>query len=142
MKQSKLPDMSFDKIAPCFIVDNVKDTVGFYTEKLGFEIDFLGEAPLFAMLKKENITIMLRQLKKMNLARPNRIAHLEAGWHTQGANAWDAYLWVEGVEELYSDFVSKGVSIIAPLGEREYGNVDFEIEDNNGYILCFGEAHK
>ncbi|NER14228.1 hypothetical protein GWK08_12310 [Leptobacterium flavescens] len=128
------------KIAPYFIVENVPETVDFYVQKLGFSIDFLGDAPMFSIVSRGEVSLMFRQLKKAGMTRPNRIPHLEAGWHTDGAEAWDAYIWVENADALYKEFISKGISIIKTIGDTEYGNRDFEIEDNNGYILCFGHT--
>ena len=63
---------------------------------------------------------------------------MESGWHTSGAEAWDAYIWVENADRLYAELKQKEVTIIREIEDSEYGNRDFEIEDNNGYILCFG----
>ncbi|WP_346755140.1 VOC family protein [Splendidivirga corallicola] len=127
-------------VAPYFIVENVSETVEFYTKKLGFKIDWIGEGLLFAIISRGEVSLMLRQLKKKGFTRPNRLAHVEAGWHTDGAFAWDAYIWVENADELFLEFKENSVNIIRPLENSEYGNRDFEIEDNNGYILCFGHS--
>ncbi len=132
-----------NKIAPYFIVDNVLETVDFYTNTLGFSIDFLGETPFFTILSRDKITIMFRQLKEIGHSNPNHIAHLTSGWHTSnGAEAWDAYIWVDNADVLFKEFVSKDVSIIKEIQNTDYGNRDFEIQDNNGYILCFGQVLK
>ena len=128
------------KLAPQWIVDNLQDTVTFYTENLGFNVDWLGT--LFAMISKGEVTIMIRQLKKDNLKRPNRIPFIQSGWHSNGAEAWDAYIWVDDADELYSSIKKKNVNIIKEIQEVEYGNREFEIEDNNGYIQCVGHSIK
>jgi hypothetical protein len=33
---------------------------------------------------------------------------------------------------------AKGVTIVRDLCNQPYGNRDFDIEDGNGYRLCFG----
>ncbi len=129
-----------DKVGIQWIVENVSDSVKFYTEKLGFETDWIGEGPLFAMVSRGNLTIMLRQLKKEGFTRPNRIPFIKAGWHSNGKEAWDAYVWVENADDLYKEFKQNGVSIVKAIQNTEYGNRDFEIEDLNGYILCFGHT--
>ena len=126
------------KLAPQWIVDNVEETVSFYTENLGFTVDWIGT--LFAIISTGEVTLMIRQLDTNNLKRPNRIPFLEAGWHTNGAEAWDAYIWVDNVEALYDSIKTKKVKIIREIQDSDYGNREFEIEDNNGYILCFGQV--
>jgi predicted enzyme related to lactoylglutathione lyase len=52
---------------------------------------------------------------------------------------WDAYVWVDDADELYSELRSKGVTIAREICERDYGCRDFDILDFNGYRLCFGQ---
>lgn len=132
--------MTLKSQANCFIVDNVESTKDFYVQQLGFQVDWIGDPPFFAILSRDGVTIMIRQLRKPDLKRPNRIAYLEAGWHTDGANAWDTYIWVDDVKPLFEEYLSKNIQIVRTLEETDYGNLDFEIEDNNGYILCFGQT--
>jgi len=126
-----------EKIAPQWIVDNLEETVSFYKDILGFETDWKGS--LFAIISKGNATIMLRQLKTQNLKRPNRIPFSESGWHSKNQEAWDAYIWMDKVDEFYNIVKERGAKIIKAIQDTDYGNRDFEIEDNNGYVLCFGK---
>ena len=129
-----------NKIAPVFIVEDVAATVRFYVEKLGFEIDFVGEPPRFSMLRRGEVTIMFRQLETAGSMRPNRIPQVAAGWQADAAFAWDAYIWVDDAEAVYQEFKENGVSIIREPQKTDYGNLDFDIEDANGFILCFGQV--
>jgi uncharacterized glyoxalase superfamily protein PhnB len=128
------------KLAPQWIVDDVEDTVSFYTENLEFQVDWIGDPPLFAILSKGSVTIMIRKLRKANQKRPNRIPFINSGWHTNAAEAWDAYIWVENADELFALIKKKSIKIIREIQDRDYASRDFEIEDNNGYILCFGHS--
>src|SRR5882724_5750140 len=61
--------------APYFIVDDVVATANFYREKMGFRYErFWGEPPCFCMVKRGGIIIMLSQLAKTGVTRPNRVA--------------------------------------------------------------------
>ena len=120
-------------IAPYFIVDDVVATANFYREKMGFRSErFWGEPPCFCMVKRGGIIIMLSQLAKTGVMRPNRVAD-------PNGDAWDAYVWVENVDALYSEFKGKGVKIARDICDQPYGNRDFDVEDCNGYRLCFGQ---
>lgn len=119
-------------IAPYFIVDDVVATANWYRDRLGFEYDRLwGEPPVFCMVRRHGGVIMLSQL--VGRARPNHTVDPERG-------AWDAYIWVEDADALHAEFEAKGVTIARDPCDQEYGCRDFEIDDCNGYRLCFGHC--
>ena len=121
-------------VAPYFIVDDVVATANYYRDKLGFGYDRLwGEPPSFCMVCRNGVVVMLSQLEETRgVMRPNRLADPEGG-------AWDAYIWVEDADALFAEFKSKGVKIARDIGDQHYGCRDFEVEDCNGYRLCFGQ---
>jgi len=84
------------------------------------------------MVKRNGIVIMLSQLENTGLMRPNSMAEPEDG-------AWDAYIWIDNADTLYEEFKSKGVKIARDVCDQHYGCRDFDIEDINGYRLCFGQ---
>jgi predicted enzyme related to lactoylglutathione lyase len=53
--------------------------------------------------------------------------------------AWDAYIWVENADALNRELKSKGVKIARDICDQPYGCRDFDVEDCNGYRLCFGQ---
>jgi predicted enzyme related to lactoylglutathione lyase len=119
-------------IAPYFIVEDVVTTANFYAERMGFRFDrFWGDPPAFCMVKRGGIIIMLSQLATKAGMRPNRLADPKG-------EAWDAYVWVDDADSLYAEFTNTGVKIPRGICDQPYGNRDFEVEDCNGYRLCFG----
>jgi predicted enzyme related to lactoylglutathione lyase len=121
-------------IAPYFIVDDVVVTANYYRDKLGFRYErFWGEPPCFAMVRRSGVVIMLSQFPEAGAMRPNHIVDPERG-------AWDAYIWVDDADALFAEFKSKGVTIARAICDQEYGCRDFEVEDCNGYRLCFGHT--
>jgi len=119
-------------VAPYFIVDDVVSAANFYRDKMGFRYErFWGEPPCFCMVYRGGITVMLSQLAKSGVMRPNRLAD-------PNGDAWDAYVWVENADALYDEFKGKGVKIAREICDQPYGCRDFDIEDCNGYRLCFG----
>ena len=120
-------------IAPYFIVDDVTTTANYYRDQLGFTYErFWGEPPCFCMVHRNGIIIMLSQSENPGVMRPNHLAQAES-------DAWDAYIWVDDVEELHTTFKSHGVKIARDLCDQPYGCRDFDVEDCNGYRLCFGQ---
>jgi uncharacterized glyoxalase superfamily protein PhnB len=118
-------------VAPYFVVDDVASTANFYRDKLGFTYErFWGEPPSFCMVKRAGAIIMLSQVEVAGAVRPNHVA--------VGGDAWDAYVWVEDADALYTEFKGRGVTIARAICDQPYGNRDFDVEDCNGYRLCFG----
>lgn len=119
-------------IAPVLVVDNVRIAADFYRDKLGFQYQRIwGEPPCFCMVHRSGVIIMLKELSVKGQVRPNRLVDPDE-------ETWDAYLWIDDADALYEEYKQKGVKITRGICDQEYGNRDFEIEDCNGYRLCFG----
>jgi predicted enzyme related to lactoylglutathione lyase len=121
-------------IAPYFFVDDVVASAHFYRDVLGFGYErFWGEPPSFCMVSRSGVVIMLSQLEQPGGMKPNRLADPEGG-------AWDAYVWVDDADSLHAEYQAKGAKIVRQLCDQQYGCRDFEVEDLNGYRLCFGHT--
>ena len=119
-------------IAPYFVVDDVVATANYYRDKLGFAYErFWNEPPSFCMVFRNGVVIMLAQLEKQGAMRPNHRVDPEGG-------AWDAYVWVDDADALYAELKAKGVKIARDICDQPYRCRDFDVEDCNGYRLCFG----
>jgi len=119
-------------VAPYFLVADVVEAANYYRDKLGFRFDRLwGEPPSFCMVKRGGIMIMLKEVGDRGGVRPNRLADPED-------ESWDAYVWVDDADALYGEFTAAGVTIARGICDQPYGMRDFDIEDLNGYRLCFG----
>lgn len=63
--------------------------------------------------------------------RPNRVASPEF--------TWDAYVRCHDVDALYQQFKAKGAQITREPEVTFYQMKEFEVQDCNGYILCFAQ---
>ena len=123
-------------IAPYFVVGDVVTTANYYRDKLGFSYDrFWNEPPSFCMVRRSGVVIMLAQLPQTGAARPNRNVDPEG-------EAWDAYIWIDNADVLNAEFKSRAVKITRDVCNQPYGCRDFDVEDCNGYRLCFGQNIK
>ena len=110
--------------APVFPVPDVKQTIEYYRDKLGFEVKFLWEdPPTYAVLKRQDVGIHF--CKKVDDFRPSE-------------NHKAYYIFVYDVDGLFREFKENGVEILNESKRRDYGMRDFDIKDINGYILSFG----
>jgi len=119
-------------VAPYFVVDDVVTTANFYRDKLGFTFErFWGEPPCFCMVRRGGTTIMLKQVSGPGFMRHNRTPDPEDF-------TWDAYFWIDDADALLAEYQAKGVEIVRPICDQEYNMREFDIEDCNGFRLCFG----
>lgn len=118
-------------IAPYFLVDDVVRAANHYRDVLGFSYErFWGEPPAFCMVRRGGIVLMLRQHGPGGNSNPNQRAEHD--------DSWDAYIWVDDADALAAELKSRGARIVRGLCDQEYRCRDFEVEDADGYRLCFG----
>jgi len=119
-------------ITPFFIVSNLKDSVAYYVDKLGFEIWYTGpdDDPYWAMVGRGPVSIMLKAIAADVKPVPNHTRHEWA--------PWDAYISVGDPDALFEEFSSAGVSFKKPIHDNSDGLRGFEVSDADGYILFFG----
>src|SRR5262245_10468666 len=126
-----LPKKNLIAIAPQFLVADVARSAEYYRDKLGFTIGpYSEDPPVFVIVERDGIRLQL-SVAENGSGGPNR----------QFKDvALDAYLWVNDVEALYQEFSAAGATITTTPVIRFYGIKEIEIQDPDGYVLCFGEA--
>ena len=119
-------------ISPCFIVASLKTSVAFYTDKLGFDIRYMGpeEDPFFAIVGRDHISIMIKEIAVDIKPVPNHTRHKWA--------RLDAYISTEQPDRLFEEYRSVGVAFHQPIRDDEDGLRGFEVADADGYVLFFG----
>ena len=133
MPRNKSTNRQFLAINPYFLVDNVYKSAEYYRDVLGFHFDqFWGNPPSFVMLRREGIQIMLRQPGELttSVLKPNRAIM---------PHSFDAYVYVRDVDALYEELKEKGANLLYEPCDQPHDCREFEAEDVNGYILCFGQ---
>jgi uncharacterized glyoxalase superfamily protein PhnB len=121
--------MRLQSAVPTFLVDDVGATAAWYERELGFASSpFPPEPPFaYASLQSGGAEIML--LRQPGHRKPEVIR--ETG-------AWDAYVRLEGVLELWERLRGKPF-VVKPPTRQSYGDTEIEVRDPNGYVLVFGE---
>lgn len=117
---------------PVFLVDDIVKSAEWYRDVLGFTFDRLwGEPPCFCMVGRDGVKIFLCGPEKPGekIMRPNR----------RVTRAWDAYIRVSDALALLEEFKSKGAKIASGPCDTFYDMREFEVEDINGYALCFAQ---
>jgi catechol 2,3-dioxygenase-like lactoylglutathione lyase family enzyme len=123
---------NLSSIAPFFIVDKLTKSVSFYVDKLGFEVWYTGPDgdPYFAIVGRENVSIMLKGIAPDVQPVPNHTRHPWA--------RLDAHIFAADPETLYEEYQSRGVTFRQPLMVNTDKLLGFEVADADGYVLFFG----
>jgi catechol 2,3-dioxygenase-like lactoylglutathione lyase family enzyme len=122
-------------VSPFFIVTDLKTSVSFYVDKLGFEIRYTGpdDDPFWAIVGRDNISIMLKAIAPDVKPIPNHTRHEWA--------RWDAYISTADPDTLFEEYRSHSVTFRQPIKDDGDGLRGFEVADADGYILFFGRPN-
>ena len=119
-------------VCPVFVSSDVRQTVKFYVEKLGFKsATHYDKVDNFATIYRDSIEFVIVQSK---------FGNIESNKKRYG-NAYDAYIdpdTVEGVDVIYREFKEKGVKIVSEPKRTDYGSYEFALEDIDGRVIGIG----
>jgi len=115
------------KMSPQFLVTDIDRSIAFYTEKLGFDIDFSYE-DFYSGISKDGFSIHLKKGKPIMAERQNK----------RNNEDLDLLFSVDKIEDLYEEMLSKSIEFIQPLRKMDYGK-EFYVLDPDGYIIGFLE---
>ena len=121
----------YETITANIMVKNVKETIKFYEENLGFRkvlsVPEEGEKLNFAIISKDKISIMFQEqeslLEEYSSLQKNEIIP-----------TFTLFITVSDVRLLYEELKNK-VKIAKEIHKTFYGKDEFAIFDNNGNIL-------
>ncbi len=116
----------FSHIAPVLQIRDLKATVDFYTDKLGFTVSYRHGSPVdYAVLRMGDAVAI-------HMAQNDAHHNLEQSYVS-------LYIFVHDVDKVYEEYQKRDVNITCDIGDREYKMRDFDVTDPNGFVLCFGE---
>lgn len=121
----------YETVTTNIMVKNVKETIAFYEEKLGFQkvlsVPESGDVLNFAILVKDKISIMLQE-------QHNLIEEYPALNTEEIKPTFTLFITVSDVAALYEELKDK-VTLAKDLHKTFYGKDEFAVFDNNGNIL-------
>ena len=117
-------------ISPLLAARDIKETIRFYTEKLGFTVRMTfptADNPEYVDLSKDGVVLMFIPVANMGV---------DAG----AALGVGVNLYIEidsEIDAYYGELRGKGVKLVEDIKDEPFGIRDFTIEDTDGYKLTF-----
>ena len=122
-------------ISPTLAVRNMKQTIQFYRDSLGFKMGMVfpdADNPEYADLSKDGVVVMLVPAKNVGIGSKQRLGI--------GVNL---YMQIDGdIDEYCNELKNKGVKVVVDIKDEPFGIRDFTVEDINGYKLTFNQVSK
>jgi uncharacterized glyoxalase superfamily protein PhnB len=122
-------------ISPTLAVRNMKETIQFYRDSLGFKMGMAfpdADNPEYADLSKDGIVVMFVPAKNVGIGSKQRLGI--------GVNL---YMQIDGdIDEYCNELKNKGVKVVVDIKDEPFGIRDFTVEDINGYKLIFNQVSK
>jgi len=121
---------------PALFVADIKASINFFTEKLGFSIAFVyGEPPFYAQVKRDAAQINLRCVDRpvIDPAVREREELLSAVMTVASADE---------IKQLFLEIQGKNVAFFQPLKTQPWGARNFIIKDPDGNLLLFAGPAK
>jgi uncharacterized glyoxalase superfamily protein PhnB len=118
-------------ISPFFVTGDVRRSVGFYRDAMGFEVTLLEpkDEPFFAIVVRDGAQLFLKSEAGVEPV-PNAARHRRL--------RWDAYVQAPDPDALAAEFAAAGAEFSAPLADTHDGLRGFEVTDPDGHVLFFG----
>ena len=116
------------QIAPQFFTTDIRGTLAYYRDKLGFEcVGTWQEPPVYAIVTRDQHAIHFRCAEPPT-ANPEKYSD----------ELLDAYVLVEDVDSLYAEYAARGVEFTRELGNTPWHSREFVVKDCDGRLLAFG----
>jgi uncharacterized glyoxalase superfamily protein PhnB len=111
-------------------VRDLRAATDFYMTILGFRRDFGDESDGWSWLSRDDFRVGLGECS-------DAMPATELGDHS-----YVAYVTVDDVDGLYSEFLSRGAAIRTPPVTKPWGMREFALQTPDGHRMTFGEARR
>lgn len=113
---------------PILFVRDVTAAAAFYSERLGFQVDFLhGEPPFYGSVSRGSACLHLRFLHGTNFAE---LAAREESLTL-------ATIEVTNVKTLFEEYERRAVEFPQRLVRQSWGGISFHVRDVDGNVISF-----
>lgn len=121
--------MKINNFTPQLRTVNMASTIRFYTENLGFTIQFQYE-DLYAGLRCGDQMLHLKYVCDLDPS----IQYVDEGGHLH------IYFGIDDAAGFAEDLKSKGVALVKDVHDTDWQTREFVINDDQGHTLYFGQV--
>ncbi|WP_417384130.1 VOC family protein [Gimesia sp.] len=119
---------SVQELVPLLFVEDIDDSISFYTDRLGFEVKLKWEPEgkiMWCRLERDSVALMLQP------ACPD-----EDGTREERVKGVGFFFLCHDAQAMYEEFMTKGLNLEPPR-VAFYGMNQLFLKDPDGYELCF-----
>jgi uncharacterized glyoxalase superfamily protein PhnB len=120
-------------LSPTLAVRNMKQTVQFYRDTLGFKMGMTfpnADNPEYVDFSRDGMVLMFIPAENIGIGSEEKLG--------VGVNL---YMQIDGdIDKYYNELKDKGIKIVVDIKDEPYGVRDFTVEDMDGYKLTFNQA--
>lgn len=134
--------MEWNQIIPEFDVINLKETLDFYVNLIGFKVIYERKEDKFAFIQLESIQLMLQELNNDGKWETGKLEYPFG----RGINF---QIDMKNIQKIYNRLKEANYEIFVDMEEHWYrkdnemlGCKEFLVKDPNGYLLRFSEDLK
>ena len=118
------------QIAPQFFTTDMRATLEYYRDKLGFDcVGTWQDPPVYAIVARDEHRIHFRCADP---PAPNPDKYDD--------ELLDAYLFVDDADALYAEYAARGVEFTRDLGNTRWHSREFVLRDCDGRLLAIGAS--
>ena len=120
------------QIAPQFFTTDLRTTLAYYRDTLGFEcLGTWHDPPVYAIVARDGHRIHFR-VADPPAANPEKYAE----------ELLDAYIIIADADALYAEYRARGVEFTRALGDTPWQSREFVVKDCDGRLLAFGASSR
>jgi predicted enzyme related to lactoylglutathione lyase len=117
-------------ISPVLLVADVERSVGYYRDRLGFDVETYGDPPDFIAARRDDATILMALCPEPARIVPN--------WKIVD-NVWNVYIRVDDADAIYAEVQERGAGIDYTIYDAPHGFREFGVQDPDGHDIAFGQ---
>jgi len=118
------------QIAPQFFTGDMRGTLTYYNDKLGFEcLGTWQDPPVYAIVARDEHRIHFR-CADAPTSNPDKYDD----------ELLDAYVFVDDVDALYAEYAQRGVEFTRTLADTPWRSREFVLKDCDGRLIAFGSG--
>ncbi len=117
--------------AAVLLTRDIQAACDYYRDKLGFTYELHNHPPSFAILRRDDCSLMLAQAGQRAKLTPN--------WKIVD-KTWNVYFWVDDADALYKEFQESGAIIDYTIYTTSWGTREFGVQDLDDHDIAFGQV--